>query len=43
MTDNDVVQEYANLMILFMHMLNTIEDMVAAIDVRLEAIEKVMD
>ena len=43
MTDTEVIQEYANLMILFMNRLNTLEDMVAAIDVRLEAIEKVMD
>ena len=43
MTDSDQIQEYANLMILFMNSLDTLEDMVAVIDVRLEAIEKVMD
>ena len=41
--DSDRVQEFANLVILFMQRLNTLEDMVVAIDVRLEAIEKVMD
>ena len=41
--DSDRVLEFANLVILFMQRLNTLEDMVAAIDVRLESIEKVMD
>ena len=41
--DSDRVLEFANLVILFMQRLNTLEDMVVAIDVRLEAIEKVMD
>jgi len=41
--DSDRVLEFANLVILFMQRLNTLEDMLVSIDVRLEAIEKVMD
>lgn len=43
MTDSEIIQEYANQMILLMTRMDTLEDMVASLDVRLEQIEKVME
>lgn len=42
MTD-ETIQEFANRLLLLIKQIDTLEDMLAAIDVRLEAIEKVME
>ena len=43
MTDTDQIQEYANLLIQLVNEVRDLSDIVAQHDVRLEAIEKVMD
>ena len=43
MTDSELISEYSQMILTLMARVDTLEDMVAAQDVRLEQIEKVMD
>ena len=43
MTDSDTIQEVANMFIMLLQRVDTLEDMLVSLDVRIEQIEKVME